>query len=328
MAMRWARVPLAVVWVFFGSRLAGSAADAVPVMNGFKLAPAAISAAEIREGGPPRDGIPALRAPKVVPAKDSPWPDDEVVVGVALGGQARAYPLAILTWHELVNDTLAGRHILVSFCPLCGTALVFDREAGGSVRSFGVSGLLYNSDLLLYDHETESLWSQIASSAVTGPAMGTRLRVLRSAQLPWRDWKERYPDTTVLSRDTGHRRPYGRDPYAGYSTSESIMFPAPLDGRYHPKMPTLGVRLPGGAARAYPAVELSRAGGRVEESFEGHRISIGYDPEEQVFRFDAPPEIEVIEGYWFAWAAFHPKTTVFRSERGGTRPSKAEPDEE
>lgn len=281
------------------------------VRNGFTLSPASIPVTEILPGGPPRDGIPALVDPRVSPAGQAPWHDDEVVVGVVQGDEARAYPIGILNWHELVNDTLGGRSILVSYCPLCGTALVFDRELDGRVRTFGVSGLLYQSDLLLYDWESESLWSQIAASAVAGRATGKRLRVLRSALVPWGEWKARHPKTSVLSLETSHRRPYDRDPYAGYSSSEALMFPAPLDPRYHPKMPTLGIRLVNGAARAYPAAEIEQAGGQVQESFEGHAITVSYEPETQVFDVEAPLELEVIEGYWFAWAAFHPTTTVF-----------------
>ncbi|TDI95228.1 MAG: DUF3179 domain-containing protein [Deltaproteobacteria bacterium] len=302
-------------------RACSAAAEAAepPVLNGFKLAPASVPTSRILVGSPARDGIPALTQPRWLPASEAPWHNDEIVVGVVQGEQARAYPIAILNWHELVNDTLGGRHILVSYCPLCGTALVFDREADGRARTFGVSGLLYQSDLLLYDRESESLWSQIAATAIVGPAMGERLRVLRSALLPWGDWKARHPRTQVLSLDTGHQRPYARNPYPGYSTSNTLMFPAPLDQRYHPKMPTLGLRLATGAARAYPAQEVQRAGGLVQESFEGHPVQVRYQTESKVFEVEAPLELEVIEGYWFAWAAFHPGTTVFVADTEATQ---------
>ncbi len=279
--------------------------------NDFALEPSAVPVVEIVRGGPPRDAIPALDDPAVLDAAKAPWKDDELVVGVRLGLAARAYPIALLDWHELVNDRLGGRAILVSWCALCGTALVFDRTLDGTVRRFGVSGLLYRSDLLLYDRETESLWSQIASRALTGKALGTRLMVLRSELSRWGDWKKRWPETTVLSPETGHQRPYGQSPYGDYAQSEELRFPVPPDRRYHPKMPTLGVRVADGAARAYPATEVASAGGRVEETFAGHSVVVRYDPERQVFEVDAPESVEVIEGYWFAWAAFHPETSVF-----------------
>ncbi|MFQ5514098.1 MAG: DUF3179 domain-containing protein [Myxococcota bacterium] len=308
---------LGLAWIV-GAALAfplHAAEKAAGSKNGFDLSQSSVPHEEILHGGPPRDGIPALFEPKMLRAQKAPWDDKDTVVGVSLGGEARAYPIAILSWHELVNDSVAGTPILVSYCPLCGTALVFDREVGGKVRTFGVSGLLYRSDLLLYDRETESLWSQISATSVAGPAMGTRLHVLRSRMTSWGEWKRSHPKSLVLSPETGHQRDYGRDPYAGYATSERLLFPVRADSRYHPKMPTLGVRLPSGAARAYPAVELQRAGGSVQERFEDHDVRVAYDPERQLFSVEAPDAIEVIEGFWFAWAAFHPETTVFVADK-------------
>jgi hypothetical protein len=281
------------------------------VRNGFPLEPGSIPASEILAGGPPRDGIPALDHPSTLRAAQADWSDDERVLGVVAAGRARAYPVAILNWHELVNDTLGGEPILVSFCPLCGTGMVFDRRVAGEARSFGVSGLLYRSDVLMYDRSTESLWSQIRAEAVTGPLLGQRLRMLRAHMDLWGQWRRDHPETTVLSRKTGHRRDYDRSPYAGYADSRELIFPAPLDRRYHPKMPTLGLRVPGEGARAYPASELARAGGSLEERFLGHPVRIAYDADRQVFDVDAPPEVEVVEGFWFAWAAFHPDTSVY-----------------
>jgi hypothetical protein len=290
--------------------------------NGFALEPASIDVAEILAGGPPRDGIPALDAPKTLAAADAPWEDDERVIGVALGGEARAYPLAVLVWHELVNDTLGGHPILVSYCPLCGTGIVFDRRIAGKTRRFGVSGLLYRSDLLLYDRETESLWSQISAEAVTGASRGARLELIRGDVTTWGAWQAAHPKSRVLSRETGHRRPYGESAYLGYAQSKKLLFPVPTDDRYHPKMPTVGLRIAGGAARAYPAEEVLRAGGEVRERFAGHAVRIAYDEEDGLFRVEAPAEVEVIEGYWFAWAAFHGETEVFTAP--GVRP-RAEP---
>ena len=279
--------------------------------NGFTIDPKAIDADEIQNGGVPRDRIPALFDPKAAPAGDFEWNDDELVIGVELGGEARAYPFSVMVWHELANDSLGGTPILVSYCPLCGTGMVFDRTIEGRVRRFGVSGLLYRSDLLMYDHETESLWSQISADAVTGPSQGEHLRPLRARIVPWKMWLAEHPETTVLTSDTGHRRNYRRQPYGDYATSDSVKFGPPLDRRYHPKTLTVGVRVRGGAARAYPADELIAAGGRVVEEFEGERIAIDYNSGERYFHVEAPAGVEVVEGYWFAWAAFHPDTSVF-----------------
>jgi hypothetical protein len=304
--------PLLVsLWATFALAPAPALGAEAPVLNGFLLDTDEIDAAEIRPGGPPRDGIPALDLPPQVSAGRSPWADDERVLGVSRGGEARAYPISILVWHELVNDVLGGRPILVSFCPLCGTGMVFDRHFDGRERSFGVSGLLYRSDLLLYDRQTKSLWSQISATAITGPSRGTRLRQVRATMTSWARWREAHPHTTVLSRDTGHVRDYGSTPYGDYAVSDRLLFPAPSDRRYHPKTPTLGLRIPGGPERAYPAGELLRAGGCVEDTFEGHPVRVAYRAEERIFEFQAPQAVEVVEGFWFAWSAFHPETGVF-----------------
>jgi hypothetical protein len=297
---------------------AGARAAETRSLNGFALEPSDVPSDEIRKGGPPRDGIPALDGPALMPAAAAPWSDDEPVIGVQLGGESRAYPFAILVWHELVNDVLGEQPILVSYCPLCGTGIVFDRRVGGQTRRFGVSGLLYQSDLLMYDRETESLWSQISAAAVTGPSRGQRLKMLRARIEPWSAWRRRHPDTTVLSPETGHRRRYGESPYGDYAISEDVIErffpPTRLDRRYHPKMPTLGLRIAGGPARAYPASELAQAGGSASEEFAGRHVRVSYDPEAQVFSVEAPDSVEVIEGFWFAWIAFHPKSSVFRAE--------------
>jgi hypothetical protein len=300
--------------------VAAPAGAEAPLANGFRLESGRIDVAEVRAGGPARDGIPALSDPRAVAASEGEWDDDEAVIGVALGGEARAYPLTVLVWHELVNDLVGGVPLLVSYCPLCGTGIVFDRRVDGVVRSFGVSGLLYRSDLLLYDRETESLWSQISAEAVTGPAEGGRLALLPSRMLPWKLWRERHPETTVLTTETGHRRLYGTWPYGDYAQSKRLLYPVEFDRSYHPKTPTLGLRVPGGAARAYPADELIRAGGRVEERFGGGRVVVGYDNEAQYFEFTTPEGVEAIEGFWFAWSAFHPETSIFTAPAAEPEP--------
>ena len=282
-----------------------------PIRNGFVLAPSAIPVQEILPGGPPRDGIPSLDHPRHVAPERSVFGDDALVIGFAWNGEARAYPLRILDWHELVNDTVGGRPILVSYCPLCGTGMVFDRHIQDQTREFGVSGLLWRSDVLMYDRDTHSLWSQIRSQAVTGPSIGQQLELLRSEQVTLGEWRRQHPGTRVLSRNTGHDRDYLRSPYAGYRKSARTLFPVPRDRRQRAKTMTLGLRTRDGLARAYPAPELEAAGGFAEERFAGRRIRVEWDADAGVFHVDAGEGIEVIKGYWFAWAAFHPETTVF-----------------
>jgi hypothetical protein len=280
-------------------------------LNGFDLSDASIPVTEIVSGGPPRDAIRALERPSVLGASDAPWGDSERILGLVVRGEARAYPLAILDWHELVNDTLGGIPILVSYCPLCGTGMIFERKIDGRARLFGVSGLLYRSDLLLFDRETESLWSQIQAVAVSGPMMGSRLKLLRSEHRSWGQWVSEHPKTTVLSPDTGYLRSYGRSPYVAYESTDRLYFSAPHDPRYAAKTPTLGIRTADGNIRAYPAPEVIRANGSLRERLGDVQLEIRYDEERRQFEVEAPESVEVIQSYWFAWSAFHPETTVF-----------------
>ncbi len=205
--------------------------------HGFDFSTHLIDPDQVRRGGPPKDGIPALTDPDVLPAGEAGHvsPDDRVI-GVQFNGEARGYPISILTWHEAVNDTLGGRPLVVTYCPLCRSSLVFDRSIGGQVREFGISGLLYQSNVLLYDRqsnpEAESLWSQVGMRAVTGPAArrGLELNLLPSELTTWQDWRSRHPDTTVLSPDTGHARPYDRNPYEDYFASDRLLFPVENTG--------------------------------------------------------------------------------------------------
>ena len=192
--------------------------------------------------------------------------------------------------------------------------MVFDRRVAGRARRFGVSGLLYRSDLLMFDRESESLWSQISSEAVTGPSLGKRLKLLRSRMMSWGEWRKLHPESKILSRNTGYDQPYGRPPYGDYAKSKRLLFPVKYDKRYHPKMPMVGLRIPGSAARAYPAAELVAAGGDVREQFMGHPVRVRFDPAHEVFDVEAPSGVEIVEAYWFAWTAFHPETTVFTAE--------------
>lgn len=281
--------------------------------NGFDLTGALVRPDEIVSGGPPRDGIPAIDRPRFVPAERARFlkPADRVL-GLALGGEVRAYPIAILNWHEIVNDRIAGHAVAITFCPLCGTGMAFDAKVAGRARRFGVSGLLYNSDVLLYDRESESLWSQIMGKAVSGPLKGEPLAPIPLAHTTWGDWRRRHPDTVVLSTDTGYVRDYRRDPYAGYADSPAVTFPTgAVDRRYHPKERVLGVEI-GDVAKAYPFPELERAGGTVTDTLAGRALTITFDAAHQTARvLDGDREIPSVIAFWFAWYAFHPEGAVF-----------------
>jgi hypothetical protein len=284
-------------------------------MNGFRLDEAAIPVGEIHRGGPPRDGIPAIDRPVFMPAGAATHLGaDDRVLGVVRGDVARAYPIAILNWHEVVNDRFGDEAVTVTFCPLCGTGMAFAARIDGRDLVFGVSGLLYNSDVLLYDRQTESLWSQIMSRAVSGPLRSRTLQFLPTAHTSWGDWRWRHPHTQVLSPETGYERNYGRDPYAGYRDSEQLMFPVSAqDRRLHPKEQVIGVTI-GGEHKAYPFSALARAGkAAIADRVGGVPITIEFDPQARTGRvLDAEGrELPALTAFWFAWHAFHPESGVY-----------------
>jgi hypothetical protein len=296
-------------------------AQAAPLKNGFDLAGSLVPTSEIHQGGPPRDGIPALDDPRFVAAGEAGFLEDtDRVLGLVLGGEARAYPIGILNWHEIVNDQVAGRPVAVTFCPLCGTGVAFDARIGGDRALFGVSGLLYNSDVLLYDRRTQSLWSQIKRQAVSGPLKGQRLRALPVDHTTWRAWRAEHPKTLVLSTHTGHKRDYRKDPYAGYESEAGLYFPiSARSKRYHPKERVLGLEL-AGRFKAYPFAELARTGEReIRDRVKDHEVLIRFDAENGSARaFDAEGRpLAGINGFWFAWYAFHPDTEVFEARKAG-----------
>jgi hypothetical protein len=190
---------------------------------------------EILSGGPPRDGIPSIDEPRFIGAEEAAaWlADNEPVVTLEINGDARAYPLQLLTWHEIVNDTVGDLPVVVTFCPLCNSALVFDRRVNGEAVEFGVSGLLRNSDLIMYDRSTETLWQQFTGEAIIGDLAGRQLEFLASAIVSFADFRTAYPDGIILSRETGFTRQYGLNPYAGYDTmgQNPFLFDGIIDGR-------------------------------------------------------------------------------------------------
>jgi hypothetical protein len=176
---------------------------------------------DILPGGPPPDGIPPIDHPRFVAATDVRFlTPAEPVLSVEIHGQAKAYPLRIMVWHEIVNDTLGGTPITVTYCPLCNTGITFVRPSiDGELLDFGTSGKLYNSNLVMYDRQTNSYWPQALGQAVTGPLTGTKLRFVASQILSWNDWRAAHPDGLVLSEHTGFAREYGTNPYGGYDES-------------------------------------------------------------------------------------------------------------
>jgi hypothetical protein len=211
---------------------------------------------EISSGGPPPDGIPPIDEPRFesIESADAWIEDVEPVIFLDLEGIARAYPLQIMTWHEIVNDQVGNTPVAVTFCPLCNTALVFMRPTiAGETLTFGTSGNLRNSDLVMWDRQTESWWQQFSGEAIVGDLTGTKLEFLPSAIVSWADFKANHPDGEVLSIDTGFNRSYGRNPYSGYDDVNSypFLFTGEVDGRLPAMARVVGVLLNDGQGKAF-----------------------------------------------------------------------------
>ncbi|CAA0096204.1 Uncharacterised protein [Halioglobus japonicus] len=297
--------------------LAGTHVLAVTEKNGFDLSSSLVPTGEILAGGPPRDGIPAIDRPNYVAAAKAQYlKDTDLVLGLVHNGIARAYPIRVLVWHEIVNAEFDGEPVVVTFCPLCGTGLAFSATVGNQNLDFGVSGLLHNSDLLMYDRQTDSLWSQIPGRAVTGKMAGTELKRLPVVHLPWKEWQRQYPDSEVLSLDTGSNRDYSRDPYAGYDRTERLFFPvSKSDRRYSRKTWVLGLQS-NGVSKVWPFPELAKTGGKVMDTFAGQPVVIRYDAAQSTASaHDADGNLlPAVRAYWFAWYGFYPDTEVYKAE--------------
>lgn len=316
--------------------------------------PMTIRPEEIVWGGVRKDGIPALTDPKSVAAGDAAFLEDsETVFGLAIGGETRAYPQRILDWHEMANDRVGGQPVVLSYCTLCGSAIAYaTARAEGGRLLFGSSGLLYRSNKLMYDEGTLSLWSNLTGEPVAGALAerGISLPMLPLTVTTWRDWKARHPNTTVVSRETGHRRNYAPGAaYGKYFDSPETMFPVwKRDGSLEAKAWVFALRA-GGAARAYPLDLLMRER-VVNDRVGGVAVALVADPETGAVRayrrgdreFAEGPSSTLIEpadatvwrveesalrpvdrgaprltrvpghrAYWFGWYAFFPDTTLY-----------------
>lgn len=232
---------------------------------------------EIHSGGPPRDGIPPIDAPVFTTQHHANrWIRDvEPVVSLEIAGKARAYPLQILIWHEIVNDEFSGTPIAVTFCPLCYAAVVFVRpNIDGKTLSFGTSGNLRKSDMVMWDRQTESWWQQFEGAAIVGELTGTQLESLPASIVSWKDFKASYPDGEVLSRETGASRAYGRNPYVGYDDIEKkpFMYKGAVGDELAPMEHVVGVDT-GSQARAYP-VRLLRKRGVVHDQLNNDALVV------------------------------------------------------
>jgi hypothetical protein len=231
---------------------------------------ATVDLAEIISGGPPKDGIPSIDDPKFVPvAEVDDLVPQEPVLSLVLAGDARAYPLRVMMWHEIVNDVVAGTPVTVTYCPLCNTGIVFDRRLDGRTLDFGTTGKLRYSDLVMYDRQTESWWQQFGGEAIVGELAGRSLSMLPSRLESWESFRARAPKGRVLVPNDPHSRAYGSNPYVGYDqASRPFLFSGTLPDKVPAMMRVVAV---GKEAWTLPLV---RAKGIIKAG----ALSIGWRP--------------------------------------------------
>lgn len=287
--------------------------------NNFKIDNSIIPLEEILGGGPPRDGIPAILNPKFINANaDEGFIGSDTVISFTHNGETKAYPLKIIVWHEIVNDSLGGKPIAITYCPLCGTSMVFERTYGDDTFTFGVSGLLYNSDVLMYDHQTESLWSQLKMKAVAGNQVNTELTWLPSTEMSLGAWRKAYPDGHVLSKDTGFTRNYHQMGYQNYLNSPDNMFPVKFSRtELFRKEWVIGIKLDN-STKAYPLKTLRESTeNTIIDTLNNTPMRITSNPSGEEIRIenirtgDTIPHVKL---YWFAWQAFYPETLLYTPE--------------
>jgi len=256
---------------------------------------------EIQAGGPPKNGIPALNHPAFITASeaDQSLKAQDMILGLEFGETAKAYPVRILNWHEVVNDEVGEQPVLISWCPLCGSGLAYDPRANGRRYTFGVSGLLYQQNLLFFDRETESLWSQLWGEAVTGPLAETSLRLLPVTMTTWQSWKAEHPQTLVLSFHTGYKRDYSRDPYGDWLLDRRLALVIARNGQ----------------TKIYPYSELKRVGPTLQDEIGGLPFTILFDTTHQSATVQAsggetPPHFV---GFLGNVRPFFPTATIYKS---------------
>jgi len=259
---------------------------------------------------PARDCIPSIDEPVFIPAHEVEYlREDDLVLTLTHHGVTRSYPTRILDHHEIVNDMFGPDPVAITYCPLCGSGLAFDRRQNGQVLDFGVSALLHNSDLVMYDRQTESLWQQITGQAFAGKSRGSQLRALPLSMVTWGEWRQKYPDSEVLTVDGVQTDRYQKDAYADYAENERLYMPvSSTDARLHPKRVIYGIEV-GEHALAVDAKYLAGEGSWSKE-YEGQKLLLSLQAGGEVeASLDGKP-ITIHRMYWFAWYTFHPNTAL------------------
>ncbi|MAG48034.1 hypothetical protein CL617_05490 [archaeon] len=271
----------------------------------------------VRIPGDVKDAIPSIDNPKYISVEEADkWiKDNELVLALTYKNVERVYPLQILVSHEIVNDFIAGDAILITYCPLCGSGIAYERTINGEVVEFGTSGKLYNSNLVMYDRKTESYWTQIDGDAIVGELTGMELKEISIDTVAWRDWKKLHKDSEVLSRDTGYAKSYGSNPYGGYFEDDFIWFPLENEdtsNRIRPKDVVFGIEIDGKSI-AYTENSIISSNGLIEDTFNGVNIKVerSEDGIVKITNLDSGEEIIKERDFWFAWFAFHPESKLY-----------------
>jgi hypothetical protein len=273
-----------------------------------------VDPSKIRSGGPPKDGIPSIDNPIYVSVSEADnWiQDNELVLALIHDNVKRVYPLQIMVWHEIVNDEINGEPILITYCPLCGSGIAFERRINNEEVEFGTSGKLYNSNLVMYDRKTDTYWTQIDGLAIVGELTGMQLKAISIDTVVWRDWKKAHPDSEVLSQQTGYVRQYGVDPYGSYYEDSFLIFPVEnSDNRIHAKTVIFGINV-NGVYKAYQEKDLIELG-KINDVVNGVNILVERDDVGIVKITDVDNNEEIVKerDFWFAWYAFHPETLLY-----------------
>lgn len=278
---------------------------------------AKVAKEDLLQGCFSKDCIPSIDKPVFETAQEADgWlADDDRIFALEYNGVVRAYPQRIMNWHEIVNDEADGTPIAVTFCPLCGSAVAFERTVDGVITEFGVSGKLHNSDLVMYDRYEGNLWQQITGEAIVGPAArrNEELNTVPIITVPWSQWKTEHPDTQVLSRETGFSRNYDQYPYGTYEENDELLFGVEgLDKSLQIKTVVYGVELDG-ASKAYPE-EIFDETPKITDTIGDNSVTLERQAngEIAVTNTATGEEIIPIRLFWFAWAAFHPDTQLYQ----------------
>ncbi len=277
-----------------------------------------VSLRDLKQGCPARDCIPSIDKPRFVAVDKANFlTDDEYVIVVNYDGKTKIYSRNILEHHEIVNDWFGSLPVAVTFCPLCGSAVAVVRIVDGKATEFGVSGVLHNSDLVMYDRNTHSLWGQLTGTAIVGEKTGTRLRKLSAQLMRWKLAKKTYKKAQVLSKDTGFNFSYNKVAYQKYYDNAKVIFPVSLsDARANRKAVVYGISV-NGKNIAYTEDYLKK-NPDFKQKIAGINLQISTRGEGDVRakNIDSGEDLPVTHAYWFAWYNFHPKTILVGGKKG------------